>query len=83
MKAVLILIAIAMSMVLGLALGVSSVDPKHTGTFTVTEQILIQEEYPGGRFLFGAGVYERCESGWKIRYYADGTKLWINRTCWK
>ena len=83
MKSALILIAIAMSMVLGLAIGVSSVDPIHTGTFSVTEQLLIREEYPGGRFLFGDSVYERCENQWKIRYYADGTKLLINRTCWK
>ena len=83
MKTALILIAIAMSLVLGLAIGVSSVDPIHTGTFSVTDQIRIAEEFPGGRFIFDHSVYERCENQWKIRYYADGTKLLINRTCWR
>ena len=83
MRGALILVAITMSLVLGIGIGSAANSPDARGAFDVSDQIRIREQFPGGRFVNGDTVYELCDHGFKVRFYSDGGKDYLQRPCWK
>lgn len=83
---VLVLVALVVILVLGMATQMSIDRERGRGRFSVDQELLLRERFPGGRIIDAGGdqVYIRCEpGGWEMRYYPDHRRLpFYERLCW-
>lgn len=84
MKTALILFAICLALVLGLAMGVTMASGAGARQFTTSEEFDVRSRWPGGTMVDSGSAYRTCENGYEIRRYADGRVLFFpQRPCWR
>ena len=52
-------------------------------TFSLGDQIVLSEKYPGGRFTNGNTTYQRCEAGGWVLYWPSGRRSLTSSGCWR
>lgn len=84
MKTALTLFAICLSLVLGLAMGVTVASNAGARQFTVVEEFAVRDRFPGGTLVDSGTAYRTCENGFEVRRYPDGRALYFpGRNCWR